>query len=166
MRKEKITELTLEAFQAYGLFATMINPDKVKIGDKPREFFRDMIMLNIGQHNLPFFSTCRVGKRDLIVDSTEYHNGTGEGILPLDGDILIHVGPATPSGEVPYDDIKIFQVPKGTMVTLNPGVWHGWPFAYNCECTNVLTILPERIYVTDCQVIQLPEDKQIVIEEK
>ena len=166
MHKEKIQELTPEAFQTYGLFAVMINPNKAKIGEQPREFFRDMLMLNMGQQNLPFCSICRVAKRDLIVDSTEYHNYANEAILPLDGDILIHVGPATSSAEVPYYEIKIFHVPKGTMVTLNSGVWHGWPFAYQCEYVNSLIILPERAYVNDCHVVQLPNDKQIMIEEK
>jgi hypothetical protein len=37
----KIKELTLESFHKFGAFANMINPDAVKIGAKPVEFFRD-----------------------------------------------------------------------------------------------------------------------------
>jgi ureidoglycolate lyase len=106
-------------------------------------------------------STCRVLKRPTVVDYTEYHNTTAEGILPLDSDILIHVAPATPVGDVPVKDIEIFKVPKGTFVSLNPGVWHHAPFAYKADVANVLIVLPERTYATDCYVTKLSKKDQV-----
>lgn len=166
MRKAEIKELTLENFLKYGTFANMINPKTIKIGSEPIEFYRDMASLKLGQNNLASFSVCRVTKREPVVDVTEYHTSCGEAILPLDSDVLIHVGPATPAGEIPYDRIEIFHVPKGTLVILNPGVWHHAPFAYNCDCANVLIVLPERTYANDCQVHELSSEKRIQVVER
>ncbi len=42
MKKVKVKELTREDFNAYGTFAQLINPNAVKIGDEPVEFFREI----------------------------------------------------------------------------------------------------------------------------
>jgi len=161
MRKEKIKELSLESFTKYGTYANLINPQAEKLGAEPIEFFRDMARLDLGGRTIASFSTCRVCKRPPVVDVTEFHNYTGEGVLPLDADILIHVGPATPTGQVPLDRIEIFRVPKGTFVALHPGVWHHAPFAHDANVANVLIVLPERTYAQDCQVTEIPENDRI-----
>ena len=161
MRKEKIKELSLESFTKYGTYANLINPQAEKLGAEPIEFFRDMARLDLGGRTIASFSTCRICKRPPVVDVTEFHNYTGEGVLPLDADILIHVGPATPTGQVPLDRIEIFRVPKGTFVALHPGVWHHAPFAHNTDVANVLIVLPERTYAQDCQVTEIPEKNRI-----
>jgi ureidoglycolate lyase len=155
MRKEKVKELTLESFARYGTFANLINPRAEKLGAEPIEFYRDMARLDLGGRTIALFSTCRVCKRPPVVDVTEFHHGTGEGILPL--------GPATPVGEVPLDRIEIFRVPKGTFVSLNPGVWHHAPFAHIADVANVLIVLPERTYAIDCHVTEIPERDRIEI---
>jgi ureidoglycolate lyase len=157
MRKEKIKELSQKAFAKYGSYANMINPDTVKMGAEPIEFYRDMARLDLGGRTIASFSVCRVCKRPPVVDVTEFHNYTGEGILPLDADACIHVAPATPTGEVPLDKIEIFRVPKGTFVALHPGVWHHAPFAHNTDVANVLIVLPERTYAQDCHVTEIEE---------
>lgn len=163
MRKAGIKELSCENFSRYGSFANMLNPEVEKIGTEPVEFFRDMIQLDLGGRAIASFSTCRVCKRPPVVDLTEFHNYSGEGILALDADVLIHVGPATVPGEVPLDKIEIFRVPKGTFVAINPGVWHHAPFAYNTEVANVLIVLPERTYALDCSVTEIPEKERVQI---
>lgn len=165
MRAVKVKNLTIEEFMPYGTYANLINPNSEKLGAPPIEFFRDMIQQNLGAGGLASFSTCRVEKREMIIDVTEYHTRTAEGILPLDNDIFIHVGPATPSdGCVPTEKIVVFQVPKGTMVVLRPGVWHHAPFTVNDKPANVLIVLPERTYANDCQVVQLKGKDQISIQ--
>ena len=164
MKKSPIKELSLESFAKYGSYANMINPKTEKLGAEPIEFFRDMVPLDLGSRTIASFSTCRVCKREPVVDVTEYHDGTGEGVLPLDADILIHVGPATAGGCVPLDKIEIFRVPRGTFVSLKPGVWHHAPFAHNAEVANVLIVLPERTYEIDCKVTELAEADRVAIE--
>lgn len=163
MRTALIKELTREGFAPYGSFAQMVNPNAPKIGAEPIEFFRDMVQLDLGGATLASFSTCRVQQRPAVVDVSEFHTGCGEGILPLDSDALIHVGPATAGKDVPLDAIEIFRVPKGTFVVLRPGVWHHAPYAVNTSCANVLIVLPERTYAKDCEVVELAEADRIQI---
>jgi ureidoglycolate lyase len=165
MRTVKAESLNVEKFLPFGFYANMIDPQAEKIGTAPIEFFRDMVQEDLGGASAPSFSTCRVEPRTLVVDVTECHTATGEGILPLDNDILIHVGPATPAdADPPLDKFRVFKVPKGTMVVLRPGVWHHAPFTLKRAPANVLIVLPERTYANDCEVINLDEPDRICIE--
>jgi ureidoglycolate lyase len=102
MRKEKIKELSHKDFAKYGSYANMINPDTEKLGAEPIEFYRDMVRLDLGGRTLASFSVCRVCKRPPIVDVTEFHNYTGEGILPLDADAHPYgPGPARQNRNLP-----------------------------------------------------------------
>lgn len=166
MRTVKIEELSLKEFQPFGFYANHINPETEKIGKPPIEFFRDIVQLDLGSTPKASFSTCRVEKRELMVDVSEYHSSVGEGILPLDNDIIIHVGPATsPDSSVPLEKIRAFRVPQGTLVVLRPGVWHHAPFTINDNPANVLIVLPERTYANDCHVTELHGEDRIKIEE-
>jgi len=166
MRTIQVKELQVEAFMPFGFYANMIDPGTEKIGSAPIEFFRDMVQQELGNAGRVSFSTCRVEPRELIIDATEYHSAIGEGILPLDNDVLMYVGPATPAdGQVPLDKIAVFRVSKGTMVVLRPGVWHHAPFTTNGKPANMLIVLPERTYANDCHVFELKKQDQIKIEE-
>jgi ureidoglycolate lyase len=158
-----IQELSWENFRIYGSFSNMINPKAPRLGPEPIEFYRDMELLNLGT-NTAAFSVTRVSKRPQVIAKLEFHSHSGEGMLPLDGDVLIHVALATRNGEVPLDRIEVFRVPKGTLVTLRPGVWHHAPFVYGSDWVNVLVVLPERTYANDCFVHQIPAEERIEIE--
>ena len=76
------------------------------------------------------------------IDTYEYHNTCAEAMLPLDGDAYIHVAPAGPADHVPYDEVEVFRVPKGTMVTLRPSgttarsAWIQTPCRRSSSCRN------------------------------
>lgn len=162
MKKVKVQNLSVESFLPFGFYANMINPDTEKMGSKPIEFYRDMVQQDLADVSIASFSVCRVEKRPFVVDVSEYHTATGEGILPLDNDIFIHVAPATPGDcGFPTEKAKIFKVPQGTMVVLRPGVWHHAPFTANSKPANVLIVLPERTYANDCEVQELEKPEQI-----
>lgn len=164
MRTIRIEELGAEAFLPFGFYAGLINPDTELIGAPPIEFYRDMVQMDLEGAGIVSFSTCRVEPREPVVTVTEYHTGTGEGILPLDRDVLIHVGPATPPGApAPLERFRVFRVPRGTMVCLRPGVWHHAPYAIGDGPANVLIALPERTYANDCTVVELGEDERLRI---
>jgi ureidoglycolate lyase len=79
--------------------------------------------------------------------------------------VLIHVGPATPpNAAVPLDKIRVFRVPRGTLVSLRPGVWHHAPFTLSDNPANVLIVLPERLYANDCTVVELTPNDRIRID--
>jgi ureidoglycolate lyase len=163
MAEVRVKELSGEAFGTYGTFANLINPQAYGFGAEPIQFFRDMLQLELGGRSAPSFSVCRVSQRPLVVDVTEFHSSCGEGILPLDADVLIHVGPATAPGDLPLDHFEAFRVPRGTMVVLRPGVWHHAPFVAKDAVANVLIVLPERTYANDCTVKDLPGPERIAI---
>lgn len=149
----------MEGFAPFGSYAQMINPSATKFGAPPIEFFRDMVQLELGQ-GAPSFSVCRVEPRPLLIDITEYHSHTGEGILPLDADVLLHFATATGNGVVP-EAFRVFRVPCGTFVAIRPGVWHHAPFALAERAANVLIVLPERTYANDCVVLRLEKPLEI-----
>ena len=163
MRTVKVEELTVETFLPFGFYANMLDPDTEKLGKEPIEFYRDMVQQDMGGKGIVSFSICRVEKRAMTIDVSEYHTATGEGTLPLDNDILIHVGPATAGSVPPLDKIRVFRVPQGTMVVLRPGVWHHAPFTLDNKPANVLVVLPERTYANDCIVAELKKPDQIGI---
>jgi ureidoglycolate lyase len=165
MRTVKVEELSVEKFLPFGAYANYLNPQAEKIGAAPIEFFRDMVQQPLGSTSIASFSTCRVEKREAIIDVTEYHTTCGEVMLPLDNDVLIHVGPATPpNAAVPLDKIRVFRVPRGTLVSLRPGVWHHAPFTLSDNPANVLIVLPERLYANDCTVVELTPNDRIRID--
>ena len=165
MHTAQVKELTLEAFLPFGYYANMIDPDTVKIGAPPVEFYRDMVQETLGSASIVSFSICRVEKRDPVIKVSEYHSHCGEGILPLDNDVLIHVGPATPpSAPLPVQEMQVFRVPRGTMVVLRPGTWHDAPVTVNDDPANVLIVLPERTYANDCIVVVHEKEHEIAIE--
>ena len=163
--KLKVKELSLEAFAPYGTFANMIHPTTPKIGKEPVEFFRDMVRQDLGGAAMASFSVCRVLPRPSVIDVTEFHTACGEVNLPLDGDVLIHVGPATPNGIVPLKKFEVFRVPQGTIISLHPGVWHHAPFSTTDKAVNTLVVLPERAYANDCTVYEVPKKDRLTVSE-
>lgn len=166
MRTVGIRKLTMEAFAPYGAFASVLAPKGQKIGEKPVEFFRDMVQQTLGAADMVSYSACVVKQRDRVIANAEYHNHCCEAIIVLDGDYLAHFAPACPEGEEPFDDIEVFLVPKGTMVVVRPGVWHQAGFPYGCEEVHILCALPERAYANDCVFTEIPEDKRIRVEDR
>jgi ureidoglycolate lyase len=61
------------------------------------------------------------------------------------------------------DQVEVFRVPKGTLITLRPGVWHCAPFAENADIVNILVVLPERTYANDIYFYMVPKADQIRI---
>jgi ureidoglycolate lyase len=163
MRQVKIKKLTPEAFARYGQYASILNPMGDKLGAPPVEFYRDMVQQSLGCSTNVSYSACVVENRPHIIDSVEMHNYCHETIICLDGDYLMHVAPACQIGDVPYDEIEVFFLPKGTVVNVKAGVWHQAGFPYQCERVHILCALPERVYATDCHVVDIPKDRQIEV---
>lgn len=160
----EVQDLSKNSFQDFGVFAGLEQPEGPKIGQAPIEFFRDQIQHPFSSTDIPSYSTCVVEPREFLIDTAEYHSYCREAILPMDGDVLIHVAEATPpSLGIPYDSFKVFYVPKGTMVVLHPGVWHHAPYTITDEKVHVLIVLPERAYANDCHCFPLEKEKRIPI---
>jgi ureidoglycolate lyase len=162
MQTAQVETLEPARFAPFGSYANLIQPVGPQIGASPITFFRDMLPLELAGTN-PSFSVCRVEPRAGVIDVMEYHSSTGEGILPLDGEVIVQVAPATPrDAAFPAEEVRVFRVPKGTMLCLRPGVWHHAPFTLE-GTVNVLIVLPERTYANDCTVLELTATQQIQI---
>jgi ureidoglycolate lyase len=162
----KINTLTPEAFKPYGTFAPLTPPaEKPLVDASPIKFWPDCGgVLSIGPfgNNEMAIGICQTAWRELKVDVTEFHSSTGEGNIPLDGDIYIHVAPPSTGFEPPLESVEIFLVPQGTCVVLKPGVWHHAPFATKPGAVvNTVILLPQRTYANDCEVYELEESEVI-----
>ena len=163
MKEIVYNALSTEGFAKFGQYANMIDPKGPKMGKEPIEFYRDIAQSGLGSASVASLSVCRVLKRPFVIDVSEYHDQCCETVLPLDGDILLHVAPASPEKEFPFDQAEVFKVPRGTLVVLRPGVWHHAPLAFGSDCVNCLIMLPERTYMNDCKVYAFPENRRMKI---
>jgi len=169
MRDLAYRPLSPEGFAPYGHYAPMIAPDAdgrsaPKLGQPPVEFFRDLVQSGTANDMTVSFGTCRVTRRRAVIDASEYHDTACEGLLPIDGDVLMHVAPAGPGRRFPAESAEVFLVPRGTMVVIRPGVWHHAPFALApAQTVSCLVALPERLYARDCQECSIPQEEQIRI---
>lgn len=154
MRTIKAQRLTREAFAPYGSFTSVVQPQGFHMGD----FFNDQVLLPVSGNYAVAFSPLVFHKAEhMLVERAEYHNTTGEVMVIMDDDVVIHVAPA--SGEPVPQLTEAFLVPKGTVVKLNLGVWHCGGYCLNKDEAHVLIVLPQRIYKNDCIVVDYaPED--------
>jgi ureidoglycolate lyase len=159
MRTIKAEKLTREAFWEFGSYVNITEPEGNNLGD----FFNDKGLLSVSGTMPVAFSPLLLHKADqMIVTAAEFHNTTGEGIVAMDDDIVVHVAP--PTGKPAPELTRAFIVPKGTMVILKTGVWHYGGFPLHNKVAHVLIVLPERIYKTDCYVTEYDEKDRIKIE--
>jgi len=162
MKSVKVQPLSVEKFHPYGSYAQLINPDAVATGpkDAPIVFYRDMVQQELFGKN-PSYSTCFCTARPLVIECGEFHNQTCEVAMPLDNDIYLWVAPAGASlNRVPVEEIEVFYVPRGTVFSLRPGVWHHAAFPVNKKPVNMMIVLPERGYVNDCHGASIPKADQ------
>lgn len=163
MKTIKIEKLTAEAFAPYGTFADVVNPSTPSLGSDVHTFYRDASRY-FCDFSLPIgFSPITVVEHGLEVDAAEYHNRSCEAIMPVTGDAIVHVSPAN-GGVYDVNQTKAFLVPKGTIITLYPGVWHLMPLPVDAKEVNCLIVLPERAYVNDFSIVDLDEDNKFVME--
>ena len=159
MKEIKISKLTRDAFAPFGTFTKLVDYNTERFG-----FFPDLIQLNLGGTHLPSFSVNRNQETEVkIIRGAEGHTNTGEGIMPIDGDILIHVAPPSRPDRLDSSLIKVFLVPAGTFVALRPGAWHLSPFPYKKEIVYTMVVLPERTYAKDSYHVRFEEADYIQI---
>jgi len=162
MRKIKVEQLTAEAFKDFGSYANFLEPSGPKIGAPPVEFYRDMLIQSFDITGSISYSVCTIRPRPFYINETENHYCSGEAMMPMDGNVVMHFSPA--SKEPCYDNFRVFYVPKGTMVIMRPGVWHHAPYVLESKPVNLLVGLPEMTYIKDCYAFELEEENRIEIE--
>lgn len=81
----------------------------------------------------------------------EQHSNTPEVLIPIDEDIIVLVAKkdAFSDGIPRLGDFDAFLVPKGTAVSLKPGVWHHAPMVMGVS-SRVFVIFKEKTSFEDC----------------
>lgn len=157
--------LTVQNFKKYGCFQNLL--DDASLAESsvvPVGFFADVMTLDFGRGNPPAVSVCIAGRQpDMVVDFMEAHQHTCEGLLPLDGDVVIFVGAMT--WEPPRSDgLEAFLVPKGTFVKTYPLILHGKQFALGQDEVRVLCLLPQRTFYNDMVTVPLADGERVRIQ--
>ncbi len=163
MKTIKAKPIDVLEFLQYGYAADIADPKNTyAFGAYPCAFNRDMVTMPVKDSTPPAFGSLKVGKRPMIIEDVEYHSASYEVMLPLDDDMVIHVGPAN-ADIVELEKLTAYIIPKGTMVVLKPGTWHGAPYPINNDGT-VLICLPERTYINDTKKYILDETQKLAVE--
>lgn len=155
MRKIQVEALTPQAFAPFGTYADVMNPTGPSLSGQFHTFYRDSSRY-FSNFQLPVgFSTLTVKNHGLAVDAVEYHTCCCEALMPVNDDAILHV---TPAGGAPDTSLtKAFLVPKGTIVSLYPGVYHLTPLPKSEPVLHALVVLPERAYANDFALVELAE---------
>ncbi|MDO4323990.1 MAG: ureidoglycolate lyase [Lachnospiraceae bacterium] len=163
MRTIQAVPISTKNFRPYGSFYNMLSPAGNCFPGEESDFFPDPVTLSVSGREQIAFSSLTVRKPEkMIIKKSEYHNWTGEGILFLDDDAVMHVAP--PSNKViTPEKTEAFIVPKGTIVKLNTGVWHLSPYPLHNDVLHLMIIMPERVYGNDCYVCNFPEESWMEI---
>lgn len=165
MKKLIAQPLTKERFQKYGEFQNLL--DDASLAQKsifPRGFYADVMKLDFGTTTLPTISVCQVNKQEQnVIRALEAHKFTCEGLLPLDGDVIIFVGVPLPGQKFSVDTVEAFIVPKGTFVKLDPLILHGTQFPVDVETAHIVCMLPGRTFMNDMIMERLPEEGQAIV---
>ncbi|MGI5877733.1 MAG: ureidoglycolate lyase [Christensenellales bacterium] len=164
MRTISVKTLSREAFAPYGEYHNLLSPDpsRVRLGNEITGFWPDLCAQALSGA-LVSYSASEIHPRPLVITKTEYHNHCGEAMLPINADMILHVGPAVAADVPPLDRFEAFLLPAGTIVTIRPGVWHHSLFVCGEKSGVALIALPPRTYKNDCVAVTLSEDEQIRI---
>ena len=154
----KAVPITQQAFAPFGDFASVTEPDGYHLGG----FYNDQVVMPISEGRALGLSPLIQQKPErMLVTKAEFHDTTGEGMVMMDDDMVLHVAPA---GNCPVPELtQAFLVPQGTVVFLKIGVWHCGAFPVHKQQAHLLILLPERIYRTDCTVVEYDPADQIEI---
>ena len=125
-----IKEATPENFQGYGSLVTL--PDyPAPLGTDTIRYWPALAKYLIEGETEIGLCTCL--ERPRQVESLERHCNTPEILVPLDDDFILPVAytpqPVTEGNKLKVEGVQIMKIRRGTVVILNPGVWHWavWP---------------------------------------
>ena len=162
MKTIKAVPITKTNFLPYGFIADIANPGEAySLGEAPCVFHRDMALMPLKDSTPPAFGSLKVDKREMMIEDIEFHSGCCEVMMPMDDDMVIYAGPAS-ADSIELDKLEAFIVPKGCMVILRAGSWHGAPFPVHVNGT-VLICFPERTYLNDTKKYILNKQDHIII---
>ena len=161
MKEIICSQLSLEGIKGLGRYSSLLDCAGECAGKDLIQFFPDLLQYSYNGPQ-PSFSVVECRKREMLITEAEQHFYASEALLPLNGDVVIFVAPAS-KDIFPTDKVKAFIVPMGTMVILNEGVWHKAPFPIDKPVVNSLVVLPTLTYINDCRIVSLKDSQWMKI---
>ncbi len=162
MRTIKVEPLTHEAFAPFGQYYDMEHPDGYPLSGELHRFFPDRVTAH-EEHQVAFSPILVKKPAVMEITQAEYHTTTCEIILPLNGDMILHVAPPSAGKPLPAYT-RAFLVPKHTLVKMNACVWHLAPLPADIPELCAMIVLPECTYMNDCTVVDFSEEDRFIIE--
>jgi ureidoglycolate hydrolase len=91
----------------------------------------------------------------MTIDWAERHLHSPEVVFASDSDVAVYVAPSG-TDEPSLGALRVFRVPAGAGVVLDPGVWHGAPFALTHR-TSAFVLLLEGTGRDDVTVVRFAD---------
>ena len=107
------------------------------------------------------FGYLALERAPLRIDWAERHLRSPEVVFASSHPVAVYVAPSG-TEEPALEALRVFEVPAGTGVILEPGVWHGAPFALE-EPTSAFVLLLEGTGPEDVTVVRFP-DRAVSVE--
>jgi len=126
----KAQEASLGSFKTYGQLV-LLPEGPAPLGTETVRFWPALAKYLINGQTEMGLCTCL--ERPRQIENLERHSVTPEVLIPLDDNFLLPVAaadqPVDEDNKLKVKDIRIMKVKRGTVVIMNPGVWHWavWP---------------------------------------
>ena len=122
MREIVSKPLDRESFRPYGDFVDLLHIKQMDaMAGADNIFIPDLTTLRLDERMQASVCVARVSQCERIITAVEYHGFTSEGILPLDGDIDIFVGPSS------FQVNPAYLCPAESRCASRPPVCRGFP---------------------------------------
>ena len=104
---------------------------------------------------------------ELTFDWAERHMRSAEALIPVGGDCLFYVAPPDyldEPGRLPeLKRFRAFRIRQGQAVLMQPGVWHGAPFAAG-KPVSVIVLLLQRSGTLDNHLVRFENNPAMLVE--
>lgn len=163
-RTVQVQQLTLPAFAPFGTYASLFQAERPSTALLRIEFYRDAQQLGLTPQGTALVEVCIAQPRTRVIDALECVNQCVRGLLPIDGDMLLQVAPASAQDCVRIEELAVFYVPRFTLCTILPGIWHYSPYPVGTTPVHALLVQPECVALEAVQHIALAQWQRTAIQ--
>lgn len=148
----KVDQLTDEAFRPFGRVLGQPDDEPPNLTGEMEDVWLGMSdLMGLGgetQRTVTYLKICR---RPAVYDTLERHSTCAEAFIPLEGESILLVAPASGASDGPDPcGIRAFYMDGTKGVLLCPGVWHAVPYNISRVATFLVLVDDAIIEKNDC----------------